>query len=417
MDSLRYKEAVQAISTIEKNDIELQDLISSFQIFSNVYSPGSNTIHSVPAILGSNYPGDYDYRSKIIEKNVLFFSDIFRKNGFNTYAINTNPFLSSYFGYDKHFDKYVEKETKKTRLRKSSFIKKLKFTLNPKLPYFTISQINEKIKENMLPSKYQKNIFWIYYMDTHMPYNIGKGFWGNYKSKYIMNLARKENVSERSKRRIKDLYTKSVKNTLNELFLFLLSMQNKDLLEQTVVVITSDHGEEFWEHGLFGHPARHHYQENIHVPLLIFIPGFEGKKHENLISLLDLVPTLLDIFSVDTPHDMVGQTFLPLLIGKKGYQRKYAISETEIKSVNSSRLALITDRYKLIFNRELREFYDLKSDPNERKNIYDEKSDIVQKMENIGLNHISKHKKKQIRKEKYDIPSEVKSRLEALGYL
>ena len=86
-----------------------------------------------------------------------------------------------------------------------------------------------------------------------------------------------------------------------------------DLLDSTVVVFISDHGEEFLEHGTWGH-GRNLYAENLNVPLVIRFPDRgHGVRVEEVVQQIDIMPTLLDYIGLPVPEWVEGRSFLPLL--------------------------------------------------------------------------------------------------------
>lgn len=416
LDSLRYDVTMDTLKTLRKEG-EIDDFLSEFHVFHNAYTTGSNTIHSVPAILSSTFFNKYHKKGNHIDEKLSFVSDILKKHSYKTVGVNSNPFLSSFFGYDKHFDSYHDGTTKEQTIGRSKFSERLKFILTPNLPYENAEEVGKKVRNIIFDLKKQKFFLWIFYMDTHMPYNKGKGILSIYNSKYLMSLAQKEKVSESVKNKMWKLYLESVEYTLKNIFNLLIELSTNDFYKDTIVIISSDHGESFWEHDTYGHKGRFHYKENIKAPLLMRVPGTGCKEYEELISLLDLTPTILDILSIDLPKSMCGKSFHPLIKESVGYSREYVITESEILDTNNSRLAVTTDRYKLIFNRDKRELYDLKTDPKEMNNIHKDAPEISRRLEDIGFEHIKHYQISSEKEHISEVPSEITSRLKALGYL
>jgi len=133
------------------------------------------------------------------------------------------------------------------------------------------------------------------------------------------------------------------------------------LAERTFLIVTSDHGEGFGERGRTEH-AYGLYEELVHVPLLIAGPGIEPATEERLVSLVDLGPTILDLFGRPTPGHVVGQSLLPWLHGADVELTRPVLAETRLM-----RSLLTPDGLKVI--RDLRrgtlEVYDLQADPGE----------------------------------------------------
>src|SRR6185436_19048529 len=90
------------------------------------------------------------------------------------------------------------------------------------------------------------------------------------------------------------------------------ALRARGLLENTLVVVTSDHGEEFREHGGFGHGQSLH-GELLHVPLLMRLPGrlAAGTRLARGVSGLDVMPTILDIAGIEPHPDLQGRSLLP----------------------------------------------------------------------------------------------------------
>jgi len=146
------------------------------------------------------------------------------------------------------------------------------------------------------------------------------------------------------------------------------------ILEDTVIIILSDHGEVLTEHpGFFDHHGL--YEENIHVPLIIRFPNREYKKRVNQLVLTpDIAPTILEILGIETPNSMEGISFLPKITGEDtsetydffttqecAWQAKWAIREWPYKLI----VAMGPD----LHNQPKEELYNLEKDPTEQRNI------------------------------------------------
>jgi arylsulfatase A-like enzyme len=90
---------------------------------------------------------------------------------------------------------------------------------------------------------------------------------------------------------------------------------SEDTREETVIAFTADHGEMHGEHGLGGHPQQF-WEEVIHVPCAISIPGRDGGDFEEQMGLIDLPPTVLDAVDIDIPSVWDGNSMLPDTTGK-----------------------------------------------------------------------------------------------------
>ncbi len=162
------------------------------------------------------------------------------------------------------------------------------------------------------------------------------------------------------------------------------------LWENTVLIVTADHGELLGEHGLLGH-TEGLYEPVLRVPLLIRHPGFPqsaGRRVSEPVQRIDLVPTILDI--AQAPHDgaeLQGQSLLPLLRDPSAPHRPYAYASSKRNMASSTDLTIdervIRDkRWKLIWrlDKDRYELYDLQNDPQELREVSREHPEIVHEL-------------------------------------
>ena len=193
---------------------------------------------------------------------------------------------------------------------------------------------------------------------------------------------------------------------------------------ETLVVLIGDHGEEFREHGDFEH--RQLYNEILKVPLIIKHPRLrEGIRIQTRVSLIDLLPTLLEMLEIEADLPMQGSSFLPLLAADGAPREIYSeyphfLLFTLIK--RNKKLLLQGFPSRDIDSFEKLEIYDLRSDPGETRNLSDTDSDLRemfeqlmgQVFENWTLRN-ALHEGDPAATE--SLPEETIRQLEALGYL
>lgn len=141
--------------------------------------------------------------------------------------------------------------------------------------------------------------------------------------------------------RLKDQYDDCIFYVDYKIGRLISILKAKNLYENTIIIITSDHGEAFGEHGHFRHLTVH--REILHVPLILHIPGFASKRIKSMVSLIDIFPTLLDLMNGTAPHKMDGKTILPLIKGtqKKIHDYLYGKSHRFQTSVSDGKWKLI----------------------------------------------------------------------------
>jgi arylsulfatase A-like enzyme len=151
----------------------------------------------------------------------------------------------------------------------------------------------------------------------------------------------------------------SLDQALRELF---DGLRTRGVLEHAVVVITADHGEEFFEHGRFGH-GLDLFNETLHVPLLLLVPGQRAGVADDPVSLIDVAPTILELAGARAEPSFEGRSLL-----RQGTRPAYAELLVDVvgKEPPQNR-ALVDGSRKIMLTPDGREqFYDLARDPGER---------------------------------------------------
>lgn len=180
-------------------------------------------------------------------------------------------------------------------------------------------------------------------LDAHAPYDRG-GKMRNQKKAYIAEVT------------IVDAAIGALRAALAE----------RKLTDRTYLIVSADHGEAFMEHGRRYH-ARTMYEEMIRVPLLIEGPGVKPGFVKRAITLLDLPPTILNLFDLPTPGHYMGESLIPFLRGETPKLTRPVAADAH----NEIRVMLFDERMKAIidYRQGTEELYDLKKDPKEKHNL------------------------------------------------
>jgi arylsulfatase A-like enzyme len=198
-------------------------------------------------------------------------------------------------------------------------------------------------------------------------------------------------------------------------------LEESGLSHQTCLIVTSDHGEEFREHGDTFHHSAKLYEELVRIPLVVSCPTmFEGGRViEYPVSLVDLLPTVLEIANIAVPPRLDGESLVPLLEGTGGLARQATVSEVDgsVNSKGGRAFAFRTERYKLIESTfaGTRELFDLQDDPAEERDISREKPRVVKRLIKIAR----AERRRRLRSTAPDTATPAEAtleRLRALGY-
>jgi arylsulfatase A-like enzyme len=179
----------------------------------------------------------------------------------------------------------------------------------------------------------------------------------------------------------RDLYDESI-FYLDQNFKQLFSItSHKELKNNTILIITSDHGEEFAEHGNISHPANDLFNTVTATPLIMYIPGIKQRTISNLVQSIDIAPTVLNLVGIKTPDTFEGIDLTDLILNKK-YARSnpYLISNGQgIDSIRNKKWKLYV-KYSLPSQDKKMKLYDLVNDPLENHNVYSDNIDIAKSL-------------------------------------
>lgn len=381
-------------------------------LFRQAIANGPNTFCSFPSILASSYPlmnllgEELGLPSNwiFVSKDNFTLAQILKRNSYSTAAFHSNPWISSFFNYDKGFD--VFEDTLSRTIGKSLFFRET--GSGQKLLYYIrlLGSLGALVKRSgkdakivnseaisWLSRRKRESFFlWLHYMDLHAPYIPSQPtpseLVNAIKLHAKIELAHRF-ASQRDVNLAKTMYDKSTASIDAEIAFFLRRIEAMGIsTDNTYIIITSDHGEQFMEHGFVGHGLL--YDEVIHVPLIICGPEVEKNVIvDNQISLLDLSPTIIDTLGIKKVKSFLGESLLPIVTGNVGGER-IVISES-ISDNGWREYAVRTGRWKYIYGKNGRtkeELYRLASDPQETENIAGQEIKIRREMQKSLLVHI-----------------------------
>ena len=323
----------------------LDRFAQSALVFENAFVAAPVTPTSFAAVFSGRHPHEVFLGWKFTAADTL--AGRFSEAGYRTAAFLNNVQLTAERGFDRGFQHYAvdAKQNHPDALILEDAVGWL--ARSSDRPFFA----------------------WVHFLDPHAPYERRDLSVRFYDSSYEGGFAATsgpvfDTEDPREIRRLRDLYEGEVYHA--DLLFGVLRNRLEDLglLEDTVVVVTADHGEEFRERGVFQH--RHLHDETLRVPLLIYHPGErEGRRIETLVSNLDLYPTLLAIADLDAPSDLDGHDLLQPGTSE-GKVVSLAMTDSEYRA-----LSVRTAGWKLIL--ECRPetsiaVFDLEADPGEVTN-------------------------------------------------
>jgi len=232
---------------------------------------------------------------------------------------------------------------------------------------------------------------WLHYMDIHEPYMPEKKYIDMVDSSVTIsqdemyslfeNTILKRDASDPGKvtilKKLYDIHVREVDIYTQEFFGILKRL---DILKDSVVILTSDHGDEFNEHGGLSHDDKM-YSELIDIPLLIYDPNKDkGEICDTLVSNIDIPPTIVHLFGLEPVAGFTGYSLLPLENYPDNGVFGEAIDQRSQRGGNIDKDIYFyrEGNLKIIYRADLDtwEMYDLKEDPRELNNIIDTSSAV-----------------------------------------
>ena len=267
----------------------------------------------------------------------------------------------------------------------------------------------------------------LHFYDPHWHYapppEVLRIFESSYAGKLTGNLKdfqklRPDQVNPADLDHLLALYDGEIRYTDNEIGRLMAHLEDRGVLRNTLMVVTSDHGEEFLEHGSWEH-QKTLYEEVIRVPLIVAGPGVAPRRETQPVSLLDVAPTILDFLSVKPAPSMKGVSLLrPLAASREMYgETDHTTDGTRLSflrgGARSWKAILRSDPLKQ--TERTSEWYDLAVDPGEKANrppVASLRASVEARAKDAALKSRSAAVGKPV-----ELSAEQKEKLQALGYI
>jgi arylsulfatase A-like enzyme len=370
-------------------------------------------------------------------------ASVLKNHGYATAGFTTNPLLGAHVKYDAGFDVFEELLPEKNRsgwtkvkgmqrlLRIPTFQRGLSLIGIDGCPprIYAKGDVLTDRANQWLESVNKEFFLWLHYMDPHWPYHTHarlqtpSDYAKGWRDMSVMHDAyHAKYPGDDAMERAITMYNEGIVFMDAQIGRLLQTIGGRDLLDNTAIIIASDHGEEFFEHGCWQHGASvRMFDELLLVPLLLKLPGqSETLSVSQQVQLLDVAPTILEIAGVDPHPAMEGTSLLALVNGSEGYNSTAVISE--MVSPDWHVTAIRTEKHKYIYNDrrpDERLLFDLSTDPGEKANIFGQNPQIEAYFERILQEHLEQVKETQPTHdgEGWESDEEVLRRLRDLGYL
>jgi arylsulfatase A-like enzyme/predicted Zn-dependent protease len=359
--------------------------------FENCMSQTPLTLPSHSTLFTGTLPlfhGVRDNGGFILPQELTTMAEVFKADGYSTAAFIGAYVLDSKWGLNQGFDYYFD------RFDLSKF---------EKISLGSVQRPANEVLDEALKwlgqNKDKKFFAWIHLYDPHTPYEPPSPFAEKYeKNPYLGEIAFAD-------------------SQLARLGPFL---EQDGLRQSTFLVIAGDHGESLGEHRESTH-GFFIYQESLHVPLIFVtpFPALQGRSAPALVSLVDVMPTVLEMAGLPVPPQVQGESLVPFLFHPENNPDRYAYSETyypryhygwsELKSYQNL-------KYKLIIAPQ-KELYDLTTDADEMRDLASAETDVLARLDSAAEDFIARRSQNAHQIDFRKIDPETREKLAALGYI
>jgi arylsulfatase A-like enzyme/Flp pilus assembly protein TadD len=325
-------------------------------LFEQAFAQVPLTLPSHASIMTGRYPREHGIRDNAraaLGSEHPTLAEMFRKNGYRTAAFVASFVLDSQFGVDRGFDIYSDDMGDQGR------------GSDPLHHQQPANIITDRALEWLAAPADSPFFCWVHYYDAHDPYLPPPEFRSPDREMYDGELA------------FMDTQIKRLLDWLN----------SRGQVDRTLVVIVGDHGESFNEHGEKGH-TNFVYETNLHVPMIFVHPGLvpAASNVTSVVEVVDVFPTILDLFGWDSPDGLLSRTLTQALAGDPVDDADAYSESLYVFNAYSwaEQRSLTTRRWKYISSTHP-ELYDRQADPGETRNLITEEpavaADLLEKLQ------------------------------------
>jgi arylsulfatase A-like enzyme len=438
-------------------------LASRALLFTNAFSTSSQTLESVPSLFTATYPVTHRVRTfaNALPERILTMPQIFKLFGYKTALFSSIGVVSESFGYGRGIDDYSGPEThliyhtilfftikkfsllkipildtlSKGSLRLFSVLVSFKYTTPPSDP----NLIRQNLASWINAHKDERFFIYVHFQGGHAPYKPPYPYSRLFDPEYphdpitkspkgtglFLPFVEGTALQERDIKNLIAQYDGEIFYHDENIGMLLDHIKKLGLDRNTIIVITADHGEEFYEHRGWEH-GHSLFDEVIHIPLIVYVPGIikNARTIDALVSSVDIMPTLLGLCGIAArfsfPYKIAGVDLSPDIVSGNHIQsRKFILAE--VYQGGHQARCYRTNRYKAIqaeYGKKIEHMvFDLEADPQEQDNIYEQEKEISNDLFAQMESAVKEAEKLSFRPRQTIVDEKLKELLKSLGYL
>jgi arylsulfatase A-like enzyme len=412
--------------------------------FEQAITGGSWTQAAFPVILTSTYASMYGGCLGPLSPQRPSPVEVLAEHGYLTAGFSTSPLLSHTYGYHRGFRTFVDLIPEESdpllrqikggqRLLRSPLTHSLAGLLGirtrPARLYVPASELTDRVCQ-WLDQAQSPFFIWGHYMDIHWPYHREETLthpdeiaqaWQHLGHMHRANW-NGQRLTPDQQAYYQHLYDQAVHYTDAQVGRLLAHLERSGRLANTIIILVSDHGEEFLERRRWGHFESNLYDEILKVPFLIRLPDLPtGQIIRRQVRTLDIMPTVLDLCGCSLPPGLEGASLAPLWIsGDTEYESEASISEMWRNERHI--IAVRTELFKYIWDSRHShkpELYDLQADPGERHNVHQQYPEQARHFQDYVDAHLERVAAQETAKAlaEPELDADLVRRLRDLGYV
>jgi arylsulfatase A-like enzyme len=383
-------------------------------IFRHAYSSGGWTLPSMIGLMSSSHASMHggtkvalaSPRRETIAERLL-------QAGYWTAGFTSNPVCGGLYGFHRGFGTFRDERQKARSERgeseggKRNWRRMIELGIGPR-QLDTLCEASQLTNRGMdwLACRGEGEPFflWLHYMEPHWPCLTPdlpadeqqlRDEWSDrllYRNEIIPARGQKD-PGDQVRRRWISRYQVALAAADREIGRLLDYLRSRSDWGTTMVAVVGDHGEEFYEHGVWHHSWNRLYREGIHVPLIVRIPGNSPKQTNHLVSHLDIAPTFLEYADAGPGRSpMMGRSLRPLIEGREIPQHPIYSEMLGHYQSAAYRLMISDGEWKYIYDIEdphNSKLFRIADDPGEQDNVRDQHAAVFRKFEQLRLEHVS----------------------------
>lgn len=375
-------------------------------VFENAVAHAPSTLLSHASLFTSQIPqhhGAFHFHHLPLAEEATTLAEILRGAGYRTASFNAGSQMRSEFGLDQGFEVY------------ESVAIDLQSVAGAALAWLDDLDADERV------------FLFVHTYEVHHPYDPAPedlalfadpdyaGEWGDEISVERLRRANAGEVAwdEADRQHVVAAYDAEIRGMDRAFGRLLDGLRVRGRFDEALVVLVSDHGEEFGERGFLGWHAHTLYEELLRVPLVIRWPGdaHAGRRVRPRVALVDVAPTILDAAGVEPPAGFDGESLGALVRGEtRASEPRPVIAYRDTAEIDNE--SITVGRYKYHAGR----LFDLVADPGERRDLAAERPEEARRLREL-LERAREGREGTRAEEAAELPPEVVEELRALGYV